>query len=333
MADPLESSSSITQDEDADSLMEHRQLTVADDLAGVRLDQALAQAWPEFSRSRISQWIKQGRVRVDGEVRRPKDKLLGGEQVVLEVELEAQLEFQAEPLPLDILFEDEDLLVLNKPPGLVVHPAAGNWQGTLLNGLLHHEPNLDKLPRAGIVHRLDKDTSGLLVVAKSLRAHTSLVAQLQARSVKRQYLAVVYGLPVAGGSVDAPIGRHPTQRTRMAVSLNGKEAITHYRVQERFLAHSLLQVNLETGRTHQIRVHLAHIKMPILGDPVYAGRLRLPAGASQRLIEGLRGFKRQALHAEHLRLLHPATEEPMEWRADIAPDMARLIELLREEAS
>jgi 23S rRNA pseudouridine1911/1915/1917 synthase len=301
--------------------------------AGLRLDQALARLLPEFSRSRIQAWIKGGELTVDGRVCRARDKLEGGEKVELRAVLPDRAACRPEPMALAVLFEDAELLVIDKPAGLVVHPAAGNWEGTLQNGLLHHDEGLARLPRCGIVHRLDKDTSGLLVVAKTLRAHASLVAQLQARTVKRQYLAVVAGTPVAGATVDAPIGRHPTQRTRMAVIPGGKPAITHFRVRERFRAHSLVEARLETGRTHQIRVHLAHLRLPILGDPVYGGRPRLPAAASEKLSARLRGFRRQALHAERLALRHPLTGEALEWQSAAPEDLARLIAALREDAA
>ena len=310
---------------------ELRCLTLPTELAGLRVDQALARLLPEFSRSRLQAWIREGLLTLDGKPCRPRDKVTGGERAQLLVVLEEQVVSRPQPIPLNIIYEDDELLVIDKPPGLVMHPAAGNPDGTLMNGLLHHDPRLAKLPRCGIVHRLDKETSGLLVVAKSLRAHSSLVAQLQARSVKRQYLAVVTGIPVAGGTVDAPIGRHPTQRTRMAVTTGGKPALTHYRVRERFSAHSLLEVRLETGRTHKIRVHLSHIHYPILGDPVYGGRLRLPPGASPALVRCLRGFRRQALHAERLTLSHPLSGEELGWQADPPADMEELIEVLRKE--
>ncbi len=335
MPSHIETSRSITEDASADRSgdvgQERRVLRIPRELAGSRLDQALARLLPEYSRSRIADWIKQGLVRLSGSVCRPRDKVLGGEPVEVLLVLERQVEFLPQDLPLNIVFEDEDLLILDKPPGLVMHPAVGNRDGTLLNALLHHDGQLARMPRAGIVHRLDKDTSGLLVVARSLRAHTSLVSQLQARTVKRQYLALVLGLPVAGGTVDAPIGRHSSQRTRMAVTQGGKPAITHYRVSERYQAHSLLEVRLETGRTHQIRVHLAHVHLPILGDPVYGGRLRLPAGASERLIEGLHAFRRQALHAERLSLQHPSSGEALSWHVPPPRDMTQLIALLRDE--
>jgi 23S rRNA pseudouridine1911/1915/1917 synthase len=311
---------------------ERRSLTVPPELAGSRVDQALARLLPEFSRSRLQAWIKDGLLTLDGHRCRPRDKVAGGERAELRVLLEDRVECRPQPIALSIVYEDEELLVIDKPSGLVMHPGAGNPDGTLQNGLLYHDARLAQLPRCGIVHRLDKETSGLLVVAKSLRAHSSLVAQLQGRSVKRQYLAVVSGVPVAGGTVDAPIGRHPTQRTRMAVTPGGKPAVTHYRVKERFQAHSLLEVRLETGRTHQIRVHLAHIRYPILGDPLYGGRLSLPPGASPALILCLRAFRRQALHAERLTLRHPLSGEELGWQAPPPPDMGELIEVLREEA-
>ncbi len=300
--------------------------------AGKRLDQVLALLFSDYSRSRLQEWVKLGRVTVDGKVPRSKDKVLGGEVVKLSVTLDEPLTDRPQPIPLDLLYEDEELLVINKPAGMVVHPAAGNPDGTLLNALLSHDEQAAQLPRAGIVHRLDKETSGILVVARTLKAHKSLVDQLQARSMKREYRAIVQGVMTAGGTVDEPIGRHPTQRTRMAVINNGKPAVTHYRVLERFRAHSYLQVNLETGRTHQIRVHMAHIRYPLLGDPVYGGRLRMPAGIGEPLQQALRGFRRQALHARVLGLEHPVTGEWMEWEVDIPEDMQGMLELLREDA-
>jgi len=307
---------------------------VAIELSGSRLDQALPNLFPEFSRTRLQRWIRDGRVSRDGvAVRRPREKLFGGESIVLEARLEDQVESRPEAIPLDILFEDESILVIDKPAGLVVHPAAGNPDGTLQNALLYHDPELIQLPRAGIVHRLDKGTSGLLVVARSAAAHKSLVQQLQARAVKREYLAVVSHIPTAGGSVDEPIGRHPVHRTRMAVVSAGKPAVTHYRVLERFRAHSALQVNLETGRTHQIRVHMAHIRYPLVGDQTYAGRLRLPAGINLELQNLLRTFPRQALHARRLGLAHPELGEWMEWQSEPPKDMQQLLQQLRADTS
>ncbi len=301
---------------------------IPDDLAGLRLDQALARLFPDYSRSRITQWIRSGQVRVDGATRKPRDAVLGGEQVCVEAELPADTRVEAEPIPLDIVHEDDALLVLNKPAGLVVHPAAGHNAGTLQNALLHHDPELARVPRAGIVHRLDKDTSGLMVVARTVEAHHELVAQLQARSVRREYLALVQGELVAGGTIDAPIGRHPVDRKRQAVTETGREAITHYRIERRYQGYTLLRVSLETGRTHQIRVHLAHIHHPIVGDPVYGGRPRVPRGLDETLRARLQGFPRQALHARRLGLLHPRSGEAMQWEAPPPADMAELITAL-----
>ena len=250
----------------------------------MRLDQALAALLPAYSRSRLQQWLKAGQLQVNGRICRPRDPVAGGETVSGEPVLEPETRALAQDIPLAICYQDEDVLVIDKPAGLVAHPAAGNRDGTLVNALLHHAPELAALPRAGLVHRLDKDTTGLLVVARSLRAHTALVEQLQARRIEREYLAVVNGTPVAGGTVEAPIGRHPVDRQRMAVVAGGKPAVTHYRVLRRFRAHTLLRVKLETGRTHQIRVHLAHLRLPLLGDPIYGGRPRLPPEASPQCL-------------------------------------------------
>jgi 23S rRNA pseudouridine1911/1915/1917 synthase len=300
--------------------------------AGMRLDQALAEVLPSYSRNRLQQGLKAGQLRVDGCLWRPRDAVAGGEIVSGALERATTPTAAAQDIPLNILHEDADLLVIDKPAGLVVHPAAGNRDGTLVNALLHHAPELAALPRAGLVHRLDKDTTGLLVVARSLRAHTALVEQLQARRIEREYRAVVNGVPVAGGTVDAPIGRHPVDRQRMAVTPGGKRAVTHYRVLRRFRAHALLRVILETGRTHQIRVHMAHARFPLLGDPVYAGRPRLPPDAAPPCIAAIQGFRRQALHAERLALIHPATGERLEWRAEIPNDLAVLLAVLSENA-
>lgn len=305
---------------------------IPEHLAGSRLDQALAIVFSDYSRSRLQRWIKEGAVRVDGRVLRPRESVRGGEQVVVDVELEPDRTLEPEAIPLTLVHEDADLLVVNKPAGLVVHPAAGNWDGTLQNALVHHDPALAALPRAGIVHRLDKETSGLMVVARTLQAHKALVEALQARCVEREYQALVSGRMVAGGTVETNLGRHPVDRKRMAVVPRGRLAVTHYRVEERFRAHTLLRVKLETGRTHQIRVHMAHIGYPIVGDPVYGGRLRIPAGVSPELADGLREFRRQALHACRLRLRHPIHGEWLEWWAQVPADMARLLELLRADA-
>jgi len=301
-------------------------------MAGYRLDQALAELVPDYSRSRLQQWIKAGGVTVDDRVPKTRERVHGGETVLIAAEITAETASLPEAIPLDVIYEDAALLVINKPAGLVVHPAAGNPAGTLLNALLHHDAALAHLPRAGIVHRLDKETSGLLVVARSLTAHKKLVAALQARQVRREYLAVVNTVLTAGGTVDAPIGRHPVDRKRMAVVGGGKEAVTHYRVMERFRAHTLLQLQLETGRTHQIRVHMAHLRCPVTGDPVYGGRLQIPRGAGEALASALRGFRRQALHAWRLELAHPDSAAPMAWEAPLPADMARLIDILRADA-
>lgn len=294
----------------------------------MRLDQCLAEMFPDYSRSKLQTWIKAGRVKVDGVALRGREKLDGGEEIELDAEAEVVLECDAEDIPLDIVYEDESLLIINKPAGLVVHPAVGNWNGTLVNALLNHDPNLNVLPRAGIVHRIDKETSGLLMIAKTLQAHTSLVEQLQERSINREYLALVKGWMTAGGTVDAPIGRHPVDRKRNAVRRDGKEAVTHYRLEQRFKRHTLIRVKLETGRTHQIRVHMSHINYALVGDQVYGGRFQMPADCSPELAEALRAFKRQALHATKLGLEHPETGEYCEWEKPMPDDMQNLVNLL-----
>ena len=302
--------------------------------AGRRFDQVLAELFPDFSRSRLSEWIKSGDALLDGRQVKPKEAVRGGEPVTLSVRLETETHAQPEAIALEILFEDADLLVVNKPAGLVVHPGAGNPRGTIVNALLHFDARLAELPRAGIVHRLDKDTSGLMVVARSLRAHTSLVEQLAGRAVHRQYLAVVQGPMVAGNTVEAPIGRHPTDRVRMAVvKEGGRDAVTHYRVREKFRAHTLVECRLETGRTHQIRVHMAHVRHPIVGDPLYGGAFRLPKAATEALVARLQGFRRQALHAEKLSFVHPATGETITVEAPMPADMQALVKDLREDTA
>ncbi len=310
-----------------------RTALVPDQCAGRRLDAVVAELFPEYSRSRLSAWIKSGDLVVDGAPARPRDPVRGGEAIALTVVEDVQTHAVAEDIPLDVLYEDEHVFVLDKPAGLVVHPGAGNPAGTLVNALLHRDPGLDKLPRAGIVHRLDKDTSGVMVVARTLPAHTALVAQLSAREVHRQYLAVVVGALVSGGTVAAAIDRHPRDRLRMAVREDGKDAVTHYRLRERFRAHTALECRLETGRTHQIRVHMAHLKHPIVGDPLYGGSLKLPKGASEELIAALRAFRRQALHAEVLAFAHPVTGAPVRCEAPLPADMQALMQLLREDAA
>jgi len=307
-------------------------LTPPPELAGLRLDQALARLLPQYSRARIQQWIEEGRVRVEGRRPRQRDKLRGGERIEIRVSREPAGEWQPQAIPLTIVYEDAEILVIDKPAGLVVHPGAGNPEGTLLNALLHHVPELALLPRAGIVHRLDKETSGLLVVARTERARLDLIRQLKARSLSREYLALVQGSVIAGGTVDAPIGRHASLRTRMAVIGRGKPAVSHYRVERKFRAHTLLRVKLESGRTHQIRVHMAHLKHPLVGDPVYSGRPQLPKGASAELAAVLRGFKRQALHATRLGLVHPATGKSMTWESPMPEDMQALLAVLEKDA-
>ncbi|KAF1719739.1 23S rRNA pseudouridine(1911/1915/1917) synthase RluD [Pseudoxanthomonas wuyuanensis] len=309
-----------------------RTATVPDNASGRRFDAVLAELFPEFSRSRLAEWIKSGDARLDGAVVRPRDIVQGGQVASLDAVLETQTHALPEDIPLDILYEDAEVFVLNKPAGLVVHPGAGNPTGTLVNALLHRDPSLEMLPRAGIVHRLDKDTSGVMVVARTLPAHTSLVAQLASREVHRQYLAVVVGAMVSGGTANAAIDRHPRDRLKMAVREDGRDAVTHYRLRERFRAHTALECRLETGRTHQIRVHMAHIKYPIVGDPLYGGPLRLPKGASEELVAALRGFKRQALHAETLEFNHPASGQPVRVSAPVPADMLALMAALRADS-
>lgn len=303
---------------------------VSEGQRGMRLDQVAAELFPDFSRSRLQAWIRSGALRLDGEQVRPRDKVTAGALLSLDAEPEEEVDWQGEDIALDLVFEDEELIVVNKPAGLVVHPAAGHRSGTLVNALLHHYPDLATLPRAGVVHRLDMETSGLLVVAKSLRAHSQLVEQLQARTVKREYAAVCIGAMTGGGTVDKPIGRHPRARKKMAVVVGGKPAITHYRLAERFASHTHVSVQLETGRTHQIRVHMAHIHHPLVGDPQYGGRPRIPGGAEPELVAMLRGFPRQALHARRLGLLHPASGEPCQWEVPLAADFEELLACLRE---
>lgn len=301
-------------------------------VAGLRLDQALAEVFPEYSRARFQEWLKAGCVSMNGAViLRGKDKVYGGERIAIRAELEAQGDWKGQDIPLNLVYEDDDILVINKPAGLVVHPAAGNPDGTMVNALLHHDPALANLPRAGIVHRLDKETTGLLVVARNLQAHNHLVTQLQARAFLREYEAVVNGMLTAGGTVDAAIGRNPGDRKVMAVVEDGKPAITHYRVVERFRVHTWLRLRLETGRTHQIRVHMSHIHHPLVGDLAYGGRVRLPKAAGEELVDTLRGFRRQALHAARLGLAHPATGDFMEWQAPIPEDMNHLLNVLRDD--
>ena len=309
-----------------------RHLSVPDDLAGRRLDQAAAALLPEFSRSRLRAWIDSGHLTVDGRSAKPRALLKGGEQLELKAQLENAVEAAPEPIPLTVAHADDALLVVDKPVGLVVHPGAGNRSGTLQNALLHRFPELALLPRAGLVHRLDKDTSGLLLVARTLPSHTALTAALQRREIKRTYRAVCQGVLTGGGSIDAPIGRHRRERTKMAVVEGGRPARTSYRVLERFRAHTYCEVELDTGRTHQIRVHMAHIRAPLLGDPVYGGRPKLPPAPSDELRLALQGFRRQALHASRLRLAHPHSGAALAVESPVAPDIERLLDLLRADA-
>jgi len=306
--------------------------TVSDDLIGKRLDQAVAELFPDYSRSRLQGWIKDGQLTVDGEIKRPRDKLQGGELLTIAAELDVIDQYKAVEMPLNIIYEDDDIMIINKPAGLVVHPAAGHWDDTLLNGLLHYFPAIAQVPRAGIVHRLDMDTTGLMVVAKTIQAQTELVSQLQDRSMGREYEAVVGGVMTGGGTVDEPLGRHSRSRQKMAVVGVGKEAITHYRVLKRFRAHTHIRLKLETGRTHQIRVHMSYINYPLVGDQLYGGRFRLPKGVSPQLLEKLKGFNRQALHAKRLELFHPATGELMAWEVDLPDDMQSLLKSLKRDA-
>jgi 23S rRNA pseudouridine1911/1915/1917 synthase len=303
-------------------------LTIPSEQAGQRLDQALAALLPDYSRSRLKGWIESGEIEVDGATRRPRDKVAGGEAVRVAAILPAESRAEPQAMTLVLAHEDRHLYVVDKPAGLVVHPGAGNPDRTLQNALLALDPTLVALPRAGIVHRLDKDTSGLLIVARTLPAHTVLVRMLGAREIHREYEAVCRGVMTGGGTVDAPIDRHPTERVRMAVREDGREAVSHYRVIRRFRAHTHVRVELETGRTHQIRVHLAHVGYPIVGDRVYGGRLTLPKGAGEPLRQALRDFPRQALHAARLGFEHPVTHRALECRSPLPADMRGLLDVL-----
>jgi 23S rRNA pseudouridine1911/1915/1917 synthase len=308
-------------------------IEIQPDQAGQRLDQALAALLPDHSRSRIKSWIDGGEVLVDGVPRRPRDKVSGGEKVVISATLPEDPRAIPQDIPLVLVHEDRHVFVVDKPAGLVVHPGAGNPDNTLQNALLALDPKLAQLPRAGIVHRLDKDTSGLLVVARTLAAHTALVRMLEQREIHRGYQAVCRGVMTAGGTVDAPIDRHPTDRVRMAVRQGGRESVTHYRVIQRYRAHTHVRVQLETGRTHQIRVHLAHAGFPIVGDRVYGGRLAQPRGASEALRQALKDFPRQALHAARLEFAHPVTGKPVDCEAPLPADMRELLRVLAADAA
>ncbi|MCY4045510.1 MAG: 23S rRNA pseudouridine(1911/1915/1917) synthase RluD [Cellvibrionales bacterium] len=298
-----------------------------------RFDQVLAEIMPEYSRAKLQSWIKSGQIRLDDRTVKPKEKVLEGQTITVDVIVESVVNYEkAESVDFDVVYEDEALIIVNKPAGLVVHPAAGNYSNTLLNGLLHKYPELEAVPRAGIVHRLDKDTTGLMVVARTLPAHANLVAQLQERTVSRHYHALVHGVMTAGSTIETLIGRHPKNRQKQAVlAVGGKDAITHYRVEERFAHHTLIRCELETGRTHQIRVHMAHAGYPLVGDPLYGGRPKIPKGASKAQIAALQNFGRQALHAFRLGLVHPVSEDYCEWEIPDAPDIEALMSLLKQE--
>ena len=305
---------------------------LTEESAGKRLDVVLADIFPEYSRSRLKIWIEQGQVLVNGHVAKPKLKMSGDEELQLSVQsIESEENCVAQDIPLDIVYQDDSIIVINKPADFVVHPAAGHYSGTMQNALLHHDVSLAEIPRAGIVHRLDKDTTGLMVVARNLSSHKYLVDQIQRHEVIREYQAVVYGVMTGGGMVDQPIGRHPRDRIKMAVRENGREAVTHYRLLRRFREHSHIKVQLETGRTHQIRVHMSHLHHPIVGDPVYAGRHRVPAGAQQELLDYLQAFRRQALHAWRLSFVHPESAEEVTFEAPLPDDMLQLISLLQAD--
>jgi 23S rRNA pseudouridine1911/1915/1917 synthase len=310
----------------------HFTLTIPNDLGGMRLDQALSKLLPNYSRTQIQEWIKNAEITLDDKHPRARDTVSGGEEIEIQATQKIQPEWEAQDIQLDIVYEDDALLVINKPNGMVVHPAAGNPSSTLLNALLHHAPTLKTLPRAGIIHRLDKETTGLLVIAKTQASLFHLSRQLRKRTITRIYQAVVCGIMTSGGVINEPVGRHPIQRKRMAVIETGKPAVTHYRVLDKYRDHTRIKVQLETGRTHQIRVHMAHIRFPLLGDPVYGRRLQLPKGATPALVTELRQFKRQALHAFELGLIHPVTEKPMHWQAPLPADMQQLIAVLKADA-
>jgi len=309
--------------------IEELTITIPPSLKGKRLDQALAELCPQHSRSRLQAWIKSGYITVNDRIPRQRDVVEGGENISICAEFDSpEMTWGREAIPLDIIHMDKDIIIINKPPGLVVHPGAGNREHTLLNALLYHIPELEQVPRAGIVQRLDKDTSGLMIIARSMTAHTYLVDQLQKRLITREYRCIVSGVMTAGGSVDAPVGRHPVKRKRMAVSDSGKAAVTHYRVLKKFPAHTYIQLRLESGRTHQIRVHMAHIHYPVVGDKTYGGRQRIPKGAGAALIDRLQNFPRQALHASKLEFTHPSTGSIISWEAPLPDDMNLLLSLL-----
>jgi len=305
-------------------------IIIPDRLIGQRIDAAIAKMLPDYSRSKITAWVRSGGALINDKTFKPKEKVLGGEIVSLTIKQEKTNDWQAEDISLDIVFEDDDIIVVNKPVGLVTHPGAGNWTGTLANALLHLDPNLANLDRAGIVHRLDKNTSGLMVVARSELAQKNLVEQLQTHSVSREYSAIVYGHMISGGTVDEPIGRDPKDRIKQAVVEDGKDAVTHYRVIDRFAHHTHVKAILETGRSHQIRVHMSYIDHPLIADPMYGGKIRFPKKADEQLKDVLKGFKRQALHAKKLTLTHPISGEEMSWKAPLPQDLQDLLKALQE---
>lgn len=311
----------------------YRTGTAPESCAGQRFDQVAAQLWPEFSRSRLQQWIDAGALRVDGSTLAAKARLRGGEALVLDAQTEQQVPLRPEPIPLNIVHEDDAILIIDKPAGLVVHPGAGNQAGTLQNALLHKDAQLADVPRAGIVHRLDKDTSGLLVVARTLAAHTALAAQIEAREMQRTYEAICSRVLTGGGVIEAPLGRHPRDRLRQSVRDDGRFARTHYRLIERFRAHTHIEVTLETGRTHQIRVHMAHIRAPLLGDATYGGRPRLPRTPTPELVAAVQGFRRQALHAARLEVTHPHSGLRLRFASPLPEDMRALLEVLEADVS
>ena len=309
--------------------MEVLRIIIPERLKHHRLDAALAQMLPNYSRSKITSWIKSGDALISKEKFKPKDKAIGNEIIAININQNQRINWIPEKIQLDIIFEDKDILVINKPCGLVTHPGAGNWDGTLANGLLHYNSDLSKLDRAGIVHRLDKNTSGLMVVAKNAKSQKYLVEQLQTHSVEREYSAILYGHMISGGTVNEPIGRNPKDRIKQSVTINGKHAITHYRVITRYANHTHVKAILETGRTHQIRVHLSHIGYPMVGDPLYGGRVRFPKKANQELKNALKGFNRHALHSKKLTLIHPESGESMSWKSELPEDMRLLLAVLK----
>jgi 23S rRNA pseudouridine1911/1915/1917 synthase len=299
-------------------------------LNGERIDSSLAEMLPHFSRSKITSSIKSGLALINENLFKPKDKVIGNEVVTISLSQKEPTSWAPEDIPLDIVYEDDDIIVINKPFGLVTHPGAGNWNGTLANALLNYDSNLSKLDRAGIVHRLDKNTSGLMVISKNAKSQKFLVEQLQSHSVEREYSAIVYGHMISGGSINEPIGRDPKDRVKQAILTNGKESKTHYRAIDRFMSHTHVKAILETGRTHQIRVHLSHIGHPLIGDPMYGGRVRFPKKASLELKDELLNFQRQALHSKKLTLTHPTTGQSMSWKVDLPADMQQLLSTLNK---